>query len=320
MTHVFINEFKLRQRKLPLPNFLELEKVKKHRSRAIESSREIEEILNQGHEIIGIDCEMFEFDQSKTTEIGIGRISKSGIRVEHIIISDYYNLRNSKRVPDNKNNFIYGSSTQMTLHDAELYVGDVFGRAKYVYGHALKGDLEQVGAKVPGQLRFDTSTLHMKLIVAKEGIHKSRRARLSRLCEIYTPELNDTPYHNAGNDIYVTGAILKTLANVKYISEFLGELNDSEIIARTKKDDIERILSTIPRLNHDLDKLINESGIKVADLLEDKSVIESILTVHQNIYRRMLKYGNKEFWLDKVELGLVGELFTQAIPVPERVI
>lgn len=318
MNHVFIKEFKLKQRKLSSPKFLELEKVKKHRSGIIGSSREISKILNDGHEIIGIDCEMFEFDQSKTTEVGIGRISHSGLSVEHIIISDYYNLRNKKRVPDNKDNFIYGSSTRMTLEEANLYIKDVFSEAKYVYGHALKNDLAQLGVKVAGQIRFDTSTLHTQLTIAKDGIYTTRKTRLSRLCEIYTPELSETPYHNAGNDIYVTGAVLRSLADLSVVSNILSELDDGKIEARTKSDEINRITKVIPILNRDLGQLINETGTTFKELLSDPLNIESIILVHQNIYRRMMKHGDKKFWSDKVDLGFVGELFEFATPIPEK--
>jgi hypothetical protein len=318
MNHVFIKEFKLRQRKLSRPEFLDLEKVKNQRNRVIDSSRNISEILSNGHEIIGIDCEMFEFDQSKTTEIGIGRISNSGVHAEHIIINDYYNLRNKKRVPDNKDNFIFGSSVRMTLEDANSYIKDIFSNAKYVYGHALKNDLAQLGVIVKGQVRFDTSNLHTQLTVAKEGIYTTRKTRLSRLCEIYSPELSDTPYHNAGNDIYVTGAVLQAIGNLSFVSNILSRLNDEEIIARTRDDEINRIIKVIPTLNSDLELLISETGITFKELLDDPLHIESIILVHQNIYRRMMKYGDKKFWSHILELGFVGELFELATPIPDK--
>ncbi|MCG6272296.1 hypothetical protein K6U70_08965 [Vibrio vulnificus] len=318
MNHVFIKEFKLKQRKLNPPKFLDLEKVKKHRNSIIDSSRKISKILNDGHEIIGIDCEMFEFDQSKTTEVGIGRLSNSGLSVEHIIISDYYNLRNKKRVPDNKDNFVFGSSVRMTLEEANLYIKDVFSDAKYVYGHALKNDLAQLGVKVSGQVRFDTSTLHTQLTVAKDGIHTTRKTSLSRLCEIYTPELSETPYHNAGNDIYVTGAVLRSMSDLDSLSNILSELDDEEIVARTKNDEINRIIKAIPILNRDLAHLMNETEMTFKELLSNPLNIESIISVHQNIYRRIMKHGDKSFWLDKVDLGFVGELFEFATPIPEK--
>ncbi|HDY8039451.1 TPA: hypothetical protein ACGUOS_004298 [Vibrio vulnificus] len=318
MDYVLIKEFKLKQRKLNPPKYLDLEKVKKHRNSIIESSRKISKILNDGHEIIGIDCEMFEFDQSKTIELGIGRISNSGLSAEHIIISDYYNLRNKKRVPDNKDNFVFGSSVRMTLEEANLYIKDVFSDARYVYGHALKNDLAQLGVKVSGQIRFDTSTLHTQLTVAKDGIHTTRKTRLSRLCEIYTPELFETPHHNAGNDIYVTGAVLRSMSDLDAVLNILSELDDKEIVARTKDDEINRIIKSIPILNRDLADLMNETEMTFKELLSDPLNIESIISVHQNIYRRMMKHGDKNFWLDKVDLGFVGELFEFTTPIPEK--
>lgn len=318
MDHVLIKEFKLSQRKLSRPKFLDLEKVKNQRKRVIDSSSKISEILSNGHEIIGIDCEMFEFDQSKTTEIGIGRISNAGVQAEHIVINDYYNLRNKKRVPDHKDNFRFGSSLRMNLEEANSYIKDIFANTKYVYGHALKNDLAQLGVSVPGQVRFDTSNLHTQLTIAKDGIYTTCKTRLSRLCEIYTPELSDTPYHNAGNDIYVTGAVLRTIGDLSFVSNILSELNDEIIDARTRDDEINRIIEVIPTLNSDLELLTSETGITFKDLLDDPIHIESIILVHQNIYRRMMKYGDKEFWSNKLELGFVGELFELATPIPDK--
>lgn len=318
MNHVLIKEFKLKQRKLSRPKFLDLEKVKNQRKRVIDSSMRISEILNNGHEIIGIDCEMFEFDQSKTTEIGIGRISNSGVQAEHIIITDYYNLRNKKRVPDHKDKFIFGSSVRMNLDEANSYIKDIFANTKYVYGHALKNDLTQLGVSAPGQVRFDTSNLHTQLTIAKDGIYTTRKTRLSTLCEIYTPKLSDTPYHNAGNDIYVTGAVLRTIGDLSYVSNILSELHDEEVVARTRDDEINRIIKVIPSLNRDLEALINKIGVTFNELTSDPAIIESIVLAHQNIYRRMIKHGDKKFWSNKLELGLVGELFELATPIPDK--
>lgn len=318
MNYLYIKDFKFRQRRLDSPKFLSLEKVEKHRLKFRETSNEISQILRDGNEIIGIDCEMFEFDHSKTTEVGIGRLTKQGLLVEHIIISDYYHLRNKKRVPDNKDNFIYGSSSRMTITDAESYIKNIFSNAKYIYGHALKNDLEQLGVKVAGQIRFDTSTLHTKLTVAKEGIHTTRKTRLSKLCEIYTPELNDTPYHNAGNDIYVTGAILNVLADSDKVDSFVSELDDVEVINRTKQDEIERIIKIIPRLNGDLGELADAISTDFNGILNDSEVLDSILLMHQNIYRRMMRYGDKVFWSNKVKLGFVGDIFEMATPIQAK--
>jgi hypothetical protein len=316
MKHILINDFKLKQPKLDTPKYLQLEKVKLHRARALESANQIFKILNAGHEIVGIDCEMFEFDQSKTTEIGIGYISQSGLRVEHIIISDYYKLRNRKRVPDNKDNFIYGTSITMTLQQAEEYVREIFLNAKYIYGHALKNDLEQLGVKAPGQLRFDTSTLHTCFTVAKNGIHTTKKVRLSRLCEIYAPDIKDTPYHNAGNDIYVTGAVLKAQGNPDNIEKILGHLDEQHMIRRYHDDEIERLLSIIPSMKSSIDSLMEKAGLTFDQIFNDQSLVDSILSMHQNIYRKMHKHGDIKYWSERVNLGLLDEFFKRTKLVP----
>jgi hypothetical protein len=52
--------------------------------------------------------------------------------------------------------------------------------------------------------------------------------------------------------------------------------------------------------------------------MSNPDIINYILSVQQNIYRRMLNHGAKEFWESKVELGMVGELFTLATPINTR--
>jgi hypothetical protein len=318
MNHVLIDEFKLRQRKLSTPKYLKLEQVENHRRRVIQSAKQISQILKDGNEIIGVDCEMFEFDQSKTTEIGIGIISKHDTKVEHLVIDDYYQLRNKKRVPDNKDNFIYGISERVSLDKATERVINIFKNSKYIFGHAIKGDLSQLNVKFPGQVRFDTSTLHTNLCVAQEGIFTTRKKRLSHLCEIYTPKLSETPYHNAGNDIYVTGEILKRLGDVNYIKGLMSKLTDQEILERTRQDEVLRIVNAIPQLNRDLTNLLVSNQLDFPELMSNPDIINYILSVQQNIYRRMLNHGAKEFWESKVELGMVGELFTLATPINTR--
>ena len=184
MTEEIEYKFTLRQRSLGRAAFLDLEKVKKHRGRALTNAEEIEKILNEGNQIIGIDCEMFEFDHSKTTEIGLGYLTKTGVKSEHIIISDFYHLRNGKRVPDNKDNFAFGKSKRMSWLSAESYIKNKFKGSKYIFGHALKGDLSQLGVKSPGQKRFDTTNLHMQLQIAKEGIYTNKKQGYLRFLKL----------------------------------------------------------------------------------------------------------------------------------------
>ncbi|MBS9405345.1 hypothetical protein KG088_17165 [Halomonas sp. TRM85114] len=317
MKEVYVKNYKLRRKSLRKPSFLELVKVQDHRARVLALAQEVEGVLGDGHEIIGIDHEAFEHCQSKITEVGIGYITKSRLKVEHIVISDYHNLRNGDRVPDNKENFVYGDSTFMTLKETKDYVQAQFSGARYIYGHALKGDLSKLGVKATGQVRFDTSTLHMKLAVAREGVYTHKKSRLSRLCDIHTPEFSDTPYHNAGNDIYVTGAVLKKIGDVAYVRELFRELDDVEIIRRTRNDEQERVLEVIPGINNDLIGLMNYLNISAHELLEDRQAVESILLLHKNVFRRMYKHGDELYWGRHIELGLVGEFFALANSVKE---
>ncbi|MDV2081235.1 hypothetical protein [Marinobacter xestospongiae] len=316
MTEDIEYKFSLRKRYLGRASFLDLERIKKHRIRALAHAEEIEKILNEGNQIIGIDCEMFEYDHSKTTEIGLGYLTKSGVKSEHIIISDFYHLRNGDRVPDNKDNFIFGKSKIMSWLKAESYIKNKFKDSKYVFGHALKGDLSQLGVKSPGQSRFDTANLHMQLQIAKEGVYTNKKTRLSKISETHTPKLSKTPYHNAGNDIHVTGSVLHRLGNKKYVNLYLGKLNESEFSDRYKDDEINRILLLLPKLNEDLRRFISINKISLSYAISNRNHLEKILSSQQNIYRRMLRYGGKDFWEDKVDLGLVGNFFTLATLAP----
>lgn len=97
---------------------------------------------------------------------------------------------------------------------------------------------------------------------------------------------------------------------------YLGYLNESEISDRHKNDEINRILLLLPKLNEDLRRFLSINEIPLNDAISNKKHLDKILSSQQNIYRRMLRHGGKNFWEDKVDLGLVGNFFTLATPTP----
>ncbi|SMY23795.1 unnamed protein product [Zymoseptoria tritici ST99CH_1A5] len=178
-----------------------------------------------------IDCEAFEFDQAKTTEVGISILDTrsivdippgsdasawfSSIQSEHFRIREYGHLVNKKFVKGCPDLFSFGTSTWVQKADASATVLRVFQypasagrvvpdatetpRSIVLVGHGLKNEvpyLQNLGFSLPSApnvvSRFDTARLGGK----KSGIG------LGRLCKAVG--LDSQSLHNAGNDAAYT--------------------------------------------------------------------------------------------------------------------
>ncbi|KJX95986.1 hypothetical protein TI39_contig850g00009 [Zymoseptoria brevis] len=178
-----------------------------------------------------IDCEAFEFDQAKTTEVGISILDTrsivdippgpdastwfSSIQSEHFRIREYGHLVNKKFVKGCPDLFSFGTSTWVQKADASATVLRMFqypasagrvvpdatetSRNIVLVGHGLKNEvpyLQNLGfslASAPNVVsRFDTARLGGK----KSGIG------LGRLCKAVG--LDSQSLHNAGNDAAYT--------------------------------------------------------------------------------------------------------------------
>ncbi|KAF7184976.1 hypothetical protein HII31_13599 [Pseudocercospora fuligena] len=186
--------------------------------------------------IICVDCEAFEFDQHKVTEVGvsmfdtrdvpqtIAEISRealfSNIVSSHYRISEYGHLRNKRYSKGNPDAFAFGKSTWIGLADIKQTLQDVFenaaklpppitGLRKIVLaGHAIKNDLEYLR-----KLDFDVNDIPsvvMKLDTQTIAVSKKRQMGLAN--QLGALRIVPEHLHNAGNDAAYTLRALLAIA------------------------------------------------------------------------------------------------------------
>ncbi|KAI5950146.1 hypothetical protein KGF54_005294 [Candida jiufengensis] len=205
--------------------------------------------------LVAIDCESYEFDHEKITEIGIAILQKSDSAVPqidtfHIIIEENIHKRSHKYVPDHKDKYMNGTSFIMSEVNAVKFVNKVFD--KYLFnlsgvmiGHSISSEykyFKKLGIDLPKDLKtIDTLKLH--------GISRSNGGSLWGCLRLL-----NIPYsflHNAANDAYYTLLvalsysdpsirILKNL-DVYGTSPFFGKNSSKETTNFVKVNDINLI-------------------------------------------------------------------------------
>lgn len=165
--------------------------------------------------IISVDVEWHECSRNKMLEFGLAwthllnnRVEEAKISVHHLIVQDNYDIRNGKWVPDNKDNFRFGTSERVSLadvperlHDIMMSVARRSGRV-YLIGHSVHADIA-----VLNSLGF-VDPIAGKLAIC--DIAKAFQARyrhksitgLSKLLDYYGIEFDHL--HNAANDAFFT--------------------------------------------------------------------------------------------------------------------
>ncbi|TID24611.1 hypothetical protein CANINC_003028 [Pichia inconspicua] len=199
------------------------------------SVKETIELLNKRtHNLISIDNEFFERQNSKVTEIGICIYNPSYQSFSlyphflsfHFIIKDYINLRNGHFVPDSKMNNITGQSIVISKSDLPKAMNIIFehlGPDSCIVGHNVAGDIESfkyLKYNLPTDLCvIDTMDLWQSLIGSK-----SARSSLSYILD--SLNVPNAFLHNGANDAYYTLVVCLMLSS--------PEIRNN-IIFRTKK-------------------------------------------------------------------------------------
>ncbi|KAI5970806.1 hypothetical protein CANMA_000225 [Candida margitis] len=158
--------------------------------------------------IVAIDCEAYEREHHNITEIGIAILrpvptAVPQIDAVHIIIKEHLHKRNSKYVPDNKDQFLHGTSYMMKEKDAISLLKQVLD--KYIVkqngvmvGHSISSEIKyfkSLGIELPNTVKtLDTLKLHK--------IGRSNGGSLGGCLKLL--DLPCSYLHNAGNDAYYT--------------------------------------------------------------------------------------------------------------------
>lgn len=165
--------------------------------------------------IVSVDVEWHERSRNKMLEFGIAwkhvgndLVEEAQIAVHHLIVQDNYDVRNGKWVPDNKDDFRFGTSERVWLADVPNRLRDIMmsvvrrsGRI-YLVGHSVHADLEILNSLELVDLIAEKLVICdiAKAFQAKHR-HKSLTG-LSKLLEFYGIEYEHL--HNAANDAFFT--------------------------------------------------------------------------------------------------------------------
>ncbi|KAI5960811.1 uncharacterized protein KGF55_004381 [Candida pseudojiufengensis] len=212
--------------------------------------------IKELHPLVAIDCESYEFDHSKITEIGIAILQSTTTTIipqiitYHIIIEENIHKRSHKYVPDHKDKYMNGTSLIMNEKLAIAFVNKII--QKYLFklngimvGHSINSEFKyfkHLGISLPHNLKIiDTLQLHQ--------IGRSNGGSLWGCLRLL-----NIPYsylHNAGNDAYYTLLValsycdpqIRILKNLDIYSDspFFGKKSSKEVTNFVKVDDINTI-------------------------------------------------------------------------------
>jgi hypothetical protein len=164
--------------------------------------------------ICSFDVEAFELDHTSITELGISIWKDNTIQSHHFIISENLDKRNGKYVKDNKDNFLFGTSTVINKDEAFNHLVNLINDCDIIVGQNIKCDFKYLAQNnyhvvTDDKIVFDTQFLNY--------VHDiPSTLSLSKLCKLSNIEA--THPHNAGNDShYCLQLILKTIERVEQL-------------------------------------------------------------------------------------------------------
>ncbi|GMG22146.1 unnamed protein product [Ambrosiozyma monospora] len=192
----------------------QMRNIFKKRLVSVEESLQL--INSRNYNLVSIDIEMFEFAQSKITEVGISIYNPTyqinsffpHILNTHLITREYMKFRNGKFVPDNKNQNITSQSLIISKKDIAGVFEEVFtklGPNTLLVGHDLIGDLMELSLYLsidfPDHLRIvDTGKLWLSLA----GAENENQCKISLSYILDKLSIPHSFSHNGVNDSYFT--------------------------------------------------------------------------------------------------------------------
>lgn len=167
--------------------------------------------------IIFIDVEWYEHTKGKVTEIGYTLIENGKhTGTHHIIIKERLDLRNTKFVPDNKDNFNFGTSMMMSLEQSLEHLRGVLVHCDYIMGHGVGGDITVLTHALGHEKRQHIYSMFEDKIVV-DTIHATKqftghKMGIRRCLEHFN--IKYSHLHNAGNDTHYNWLVAQELAKI----------------------------------------------------------------------------------------------------------
>ena len=159
------------------------------------------------------DVETYEHDKSQTLEFGyvITNLDKpEEIDAFHYIIEENLHYSNKDYVPDNREQFKFGTSQRMSLKEAAEKFKQHIADADFLVTHAGHNDeayLSGCGISLEGKQVFDTQKLAMGLLTGGPLIYS-----LKRLLNDLEIDFDEDVLHNAANDAVYTSKVFIALS------------------------------------------------------------------------------------------------------------
>ena len=156
--------------------------------------------------LLAYDLEVYEHDHDIILEIGYAMTRldnpEDDLQTFHYIIIENLEYENGDRVPDNRNNFKFGTSRRMSLRKAAAQIQKHIDEADFLVSHSGAHDeefLASCGVSVSQKRMFDTQVLAVDLLPDGPPLYSLKRL----LTDLEIP-FDEDILHNGGNDAYYT--------------------------------------------------------------------------------------------------------------------
>ncbi|CAH2350323.1 hypothetical protein CLIB1423_01S07492 [[Candida] railenensis] len=175
----------------------------------------MEKVYTRKSPLFCFDVEAWESNNNLVTEVGISIYDPRerelsllpNIKSYHIIIEEHRNKRNGKFVPDNKHNFVGGTSHVLSEVEAQKFINKMIHKyflddpqlGSAFVGHHIGGDikwLKTIGVQFPDECPIIDTYRIFQLSHGKYGGGLRSILRLAEIPHAYL--------HNAANDAYYT--------------------------------------------------------------------------------------------------------------------
>lgn len=245
------------------------------RTKMSKLSQSLHQATHQDKPLVGFDVEMFEHNHSLILEVGLALIKDGKLTTRHLVIDEHRNYTNGQYVPDNRDSFHFGDSEVVSLDEASSIIESTVANAAGIFGHSVGNDLRIL--KVPGSLIgnlpvHDTQDVHKLFAKAVAGDAKATTG-LSTIAPQYLGDsAQDLPYHNAGNDIEVTGRILLKQGDPGWVNSQYKDLSAHDALYKEEqlkvgRENLQRCISMFKKHFKEACEL---TGLDVLEVAEEK--------------------------------------------------
>ena len=179
---------------------IQIDKNFQHQKLKEDSYSKLKELKNKikNKNLLSIDLEFHE-KTKVITEVGVSIFKNGNFSHHHFIVEKYYNLRNGKYIPDNKDNFNYGNSIITDLNSIKEKTKKLLKDIDFIVGQDILNDVFFINQ---ADFSFDVKTLDTQQYFKYVSFDKQKHSLKTIIKKLLKEEPKNL--HNAGNDAYYT--------------------------------------------------------------------------------------------------------------------